>query len=416
MREKRGKSKLKIALIIAIIAIVVFLAWYFGKDYVFGNDYSDFEIDNVLLKTSLKKSGSVVSNVKITNINDKQEGFSIGVNHLEDFISLDEESFELSPGETKDLQIIFGNSKVNPPGIYLGNLEVSSDSDTKKVPIILEIESEDVLFDSSINLFSSNGDIIPGSKINAEIKLYDLVGSGKTSVDLTYYVKDFDGKTIINEEANTIIEGTPSLTKTIELPENIKAGDYVLGVMVSYENSIGTSTNYFRVKSKSESQGFLGLGDNFLVIIIILGFFFLVLLFLVYFMVSRDKLLLELNRQYKCEMRKQREYLQEKEKENYVKLKTVPEKKEYKKEIKKVKEKRLKAIKEIHEKRVKEFRKIKRTKKKDILKKQIESWKKQGYDTSVLENKYKVPNAGDIRKKINQWKKQGYDTRVLEQN
>ena len=57
---------------------------------------------------------------------------------------------------------------------------------------------------------------------------------------------------------------------------------------------------------------------------------------------------------------------------------------------------------------------MKKKGKKNELDKRLREWKKKGYNTKVLERKYKVPNANEFKKQLKEWKKKGYDTSVLE--
>ena len=57
---------------------------------------------------------------------------------------------------------------------------------------------------------------------------------------------------------------------------------------------------------------------------------------------------------------------------------------------------------------------IKKKSKGNQLKKQLNAWRKKGYNTSVLERQYRIPKAEDIKKKVAEWKRKGYDISVLE--
>ena len=44
---------------------------------------------------------------------------------------------------------------------------------------------------------------------------------------------------------------------------------------------------------------------------------------------------------------------------------------------------------------------------------QLKIWKSKGYDTKVIENKFKMHSVKDIRNQVKKWKSKGYDTSVL---
>lgn len=357
---------------------------------------ASFELDTLFLKVAINENGTAINDIKIKNTGQTQEKFSFKINGLENLASIEEREITLAPNEEHTTKIIFkGNA---PAGAYLGELEIAS----KKIPIVLEIESRDVLFDSNINLFPRDG-IVPGKILNAEIKIFDLANIGTSNVNLAYSIEDFSGKTIVSETENIVVDNRLSLTKTINLPTDLSLENYVLVVVVEYDGSIGTSSVFFRVIEEAiEAEEELFSGKNMgWFFVLVFGFFFLGFAALfAYSLFYRDKALKELQNQYRGELKRQRELIKERGGRDYAKLKTTPEKKEYKKELKKVKEQRLKTLKEMQKKKLAEFRKIKETGRTSDLKKHLEKWQVQGYDTSTLEKKYKLPDINEIRKKL----------------
>ncbi len=402
----------KLKILITIIIILVLIGTGIFADYLFfqKGEIKDFELDTLFMKVAINEEGSSVNNIKIINTDYKPQSFSVKVNELEDFISLEEEEFELGPQEEYTIKLVI-NGKDKEPGVYLGELEISSDT-TKKVPIILEIQSKEVLFDGNVNIYPQGKDFVPGEKLNAEIKIFDLAGIGKDNIKLIYFIKSFDGRTIASESEDLVVDEKLDYSKTLDLPKSIRLGDYVLIVIIKYDGSVGTSSQFFKVV---EEQKIPSENNLLIIIIVVFGLFFVVFLGLfIYSIFYRDKLLLELQNQYKGELRRQGELISSREKIDYTKLRTSAEKREYKRQIERIKKERLRALESIHKKRIKEYIKIKKKGKKNQLKKQISVFKRNGYDTAVLERKYKIPSAEMIKKRVNEWKKKGYDTSVLE--
>ncbi len=405
----KNKKYIWVGLTVLLIIILGGGAWFYF--FVFGADNEKmFEVKPSFLKITMKQGEISTNKIMITNYN--EQDFSIKANGFSDYVSFGEPIIE---GNEYSLDIIF-NTVNATPGIYLGNLEIFN-GENKKISIILEIQSKIVVFDSNINIYPSGDDFVPGQRLSAEIKIYDLASIGKKNLEITYFVKNFEGGVIISEVKDRIIDGKLDYSESLNLPEELELGEYVLGVVVKFVDkigteSIGTSTLLFRVVEPESGKE---LSDkNIILIIVVFGFFFLVfLVFLFYTVFYRDRLLKELQNQYKKELRRQRKLIKGEEKRVYVKLKTPVEQKEYKKEVEQVKKKRIKALGEIKKKKIKEFKSIKKKYKGLNLKKQLQSWKRKGYDTSVLE-KYKMPSAESIKEKIKEWNKKGYDTSVLQ--
>ena len=398
-------------IILFLIGVGIFSNYYFFQ----GEDTSSsFDLDTLFLKMSIKQGGSAVNNIQITNTNSKIEHFLIKVNEINNIVNLDKYEFDLSSDESVDIRVVFNISDKNP-GVYLGEIEVQSNRNSKIIPVIFEIESKEVLFDGNLNLFPQTANIVPGQKLNAEVKIFDLADVGKSNVELVYSIKSFDGRNIIDQSESLVIDSQYVYSRSIDLPKNIRLGNYVLYAVLKYKNSTGTSSTFFKVVSETEASASVGGSDRIIIYIVIMfGFFFLIFLGLfVYSLFFRDKMLKEMEKQYKRELRRERELIECQRKLMISKSRNPYEKKEFRKELGKVKKQRIKALKELRKHKIKEFKRIKKHYKGNDLQKQLNKWKKQGYDTQVLEKKYKFPSINLIRKKINNWKKQGYDTSVL---
>ena len=401
--------KKKIWILIGVLAaIILIVAGYF---YFFIGIKEGFRADSILLKVSIKNSGSFNGQIDISNLLKEDNEFKINIVGLDNLASVSEDKFSLGAEESKTLEISFSNQKSLSEGIYTGKLIISDLLGKKEIPVILEVESDDNLFDSNVVLYPSDK-IYFGDKLSAEIKIFDISKIGTASVKATYMIKNFDNNVIFSETENIVVNGQVLVTKSIDLPKDVKQGDYVFVTVLEYKNSIGTSSVFLRVDNKTLFEGVLSKDITYFIILFVF-FIFVLLLFVFYSIYTRDKLLGELRIQYKSELRKQEDYLKKRERENEKLLKTREEKNLNKKLFEKVKEKRKKEIVKIHRERVKKLKKLKKIKKKDELEKQIQQWRKQGYDTSAIEKKARVPTINDIKRQMSQWKRKGYNTEIL---
>jgi len=359
-----------------------------------------FEVDNVLLKLTVKQGEPASKTIKITNTDSAKEYFKVIKNS--DFISVSEEKFNLEPNETKILEINFKTE--NLPGVYTGNILISSGKEEFKMPVILEIETKEILFDSTLNIPLDYSAVYPGGSIAVENKIFNLENIGLTSVDITYAVKDFNGNTAFSEKENIAVENQILTTKVISIPEDIKTGDYVLYVIVEYSSSVGTSSYFFKIiEEKQELES--SKPFDFWIFIIILS---AISVFFVVFISHRDRMFLELDRQHKQELRKEIGKL-ENEKKKIQRL-SIDKRKNKLREFKRNKKKRLKAIRIIYKTRARVLKRLKKQKKKSEMQKKLEGWKKQGYN--IHEFLIKANGRRHTLKnrdvKIKNYKKQGY--------
>jgi len=407
LQQKKHKKYFWIIGIIVLVLIAVLVYFYVNKT----KTESDF--NHLIMKTAIVEGSSSTNSIRILNEGSREESYSLKVVGLEGLVNLDENNFILGPGEEKNLKVTF-NAGDNQPDVYVGEIIADSESSSRIVPVILEIQSkEEVLFDSNLDLFPKGEDIIPGEKLTASIKVYDLANIGKNSVDITYFVRDFAGNVLVSESENLVIDKTYEFSKSLDLPDNIKLGYYVLGVVVKYGESTGTSSLYFKVVEVKKNSS----NEMFLWIIVLAGFFFFMFLILfIYSIYSRDELLREIQKQYSREIKRQREMISARQIKDYPRLKTKDERKEYKKAVKEVRKQREKCIKEEYEERVSRFKILKKKNNLNALKKQAAKWKSLGYNTQILEKKYKMPSVNKIHQMVREWKKKGYDTTLLEKN
>jgi len=395
------------------IAVVIFVVVSVGV-YVYFNmngDSSGISLGSNFRKIAISEGGSYEFLLKIENNKDYRRYFDIHVEGLEDFVELERNQIELGAEEEKQVRISISNFNSRVKGVYVGSLNILSEGSSQRLPVILEVESDDVLFDSNVVVYPSRA-IAPGETANADVKIFDLANIGTSSVEVTYFIKDFTNNEIYSEMENKVVDGSKvEFTKSVLIPGGVSDGDYVFGCAVSYKGYVGTSSTNLRV-GQAEADTFFE--ENLLYFIAFLAFIALIFLsFVFYSIYSRDRLVSELKCQYQRELKRQSGELDEKEKRNESQLKTVEEKRVNRKLFRKVKKEKKKALDRILGQRKETLRKLKKANKKDEMKRQINKWKKSGYNVNVL-IKTKVPSVDDVKAQIRKWKKKGYDTSVLE--
>ncbi len=414
-KAEKGEEKMINKKFIIFGLVIIFVLNVVVAEPLFDSENGgDFEVDSLFLKIAIVEGGGSVNYINVLNKDSTSQDFSVKLNNINNLVLIGQKSFNLGPKTEHSIKVNI-NAKTAQPGVYVGNLEINSEKSMKQIPIVVEVQTKEVLFDTNINLLK--GDILKlGEKLTPQITIFDLASIGRTEVNLEYLVKDFSGKTLISEAENTIVEGKLAYSKMFDLSENLKLGNYILIVSIKYGNSVGTSSLFFKVKEAGWSPSSDFLSNNIiLAFLIMFGFFFMIFLIIfAYSILHKDRLLMQLQGQYVSELKKQRELIKQKGRVDYPRLRTTIEKRTYKREVRKVKKQRIKALKEIHKKRVKHFKQVKKKKTIGQLKQQLKKWKQQGYNTSSLETKFKMPKVEDIKKKVNEWKSKGYDTSSLD--
>jgi len=391
-------KKLTVFLILFIILAIALGGFiYFKSGVVSGEEIKTFEIDTVLIKSGIKQGEGIVKTIGIKN-NDLAQNFKInsGLN-----VDISEEEFWLDMGESKTIELDF-DVQTKSPGIYFGNLNIQGEIKNENIPIIFEIESKEVLFDSVLSVPVGYSKVYIGGELVVENKIFNLENIGSKNVNIEYFIKDFNGKAIFSDKENIAIESQVLNMKVFEMPENIEQGNYILGIIVSYSDSIGVSSHFFKVETMKKE---FKIGENYFIWIILI-LILIIVLYNLYSSFKRDKYLRQLKKQYCQEVTKESgRVIREKQKIEGLKK---SEKRKKLKEIIKHKKKRINIIKKIHKQRVKVVKKLHRQKKKSAVKRKLAEWEKQGYNVSEFLVNRKRNIKKSLKKDTAKFKKQGY--------
>ncbi len=390
-----------------------------------------FKVDQLLIKVLIKSSESFTSPVNIMDVSDEDIAVTAEPKYLLDVASISENEFTLKPGQTKTVYIDFRSfieekSITHQPGAYVGSLLVSSGPFTKQIPMIVEIETKDVLFDANLEISAKRREVPLGGYSTVQVTLFNLKRTGLTNVKMDYFIKDIMGNTIMTESETVVVETQATFTKTLDIPTNFNPGDYVFVAQAKYGDSVGTSTFLFKVPEPEEKPSRFGLEsycktDYCWLGIIIIAISSLIIIIYAYFYFGSflyDKI--------KGIKKPFKEALPEKVFEKKVYIKEVqPKEAEKKPEEKKPQKKpgllikpkpKIKKIKLRRKtpKKTKKYSKIK------TLQKELKGWKAKGYDTKILEKglnqkEPKKETKKDILKKMKEWQKKGYNTKILEE-
>lgn len=364
-----------------------------------------FDLNSLLLKVSLKQGESVTKVLSIS----KGIGQEISLQVINmPGINLSEKSFDLQEEQTKNVMVSFNSAKLKS-GIYVGSIKISDAKNTYYLPIMLEVESRDVFYDVNLDVPPQYSTIAPGEKLVAQLKIFDLVsggvgeGLGVNNVNLEYSIHSSDGKILSSETESVVVDRQTQLTKTINFPESVDEGDYIFSVVAKYKGSVGIASYLFTISQEkvfaSPPLGDSGNWKFYIVLIIVVVFFSGMIVFFVYTIKDRDSLLVELKRYNDRDFKMQRKFILEQEK--FMKKRGVPVKVIYRE-----KKHKLTKLKETHKKRASAVEKLKKHGDEAAMKRQLEEWRKKGYNTLGLEYKFKGLSGNEMKSLLGKWKKE----------
>jgi len=408
---------MKKGLILSVIIVVLVMAGAFlcfnyfdGEDSISG--VSGFRVKTLILKQTIKQGESSSFQISIENFNNEKK-FNLYFENLKDLAYAGQSSFVLGAGESKETELFFEDSLDREPNLYVGKFIVEAGDEKKEIPVILGIESQEVLFFPNMDIAPKYKQVSPGESVVAEIKVSNLVDTKDHQAEVVFFVKNLDDESLIYESEMKNIKTEIVFSKTIVLPEDISHGDYVLGVIVKEGDSVSFARDLFIVSDKEEiRESFFG-ADSFTLIFsgVVILILLVIVALVIHLVYERDKLFLELSKQ----QRDEREfYLCKLADRKKKKLESVggKEKGIVEKEFKAIKKNVVKSLSRKYKEKKKILRKLKKGKRKNAVEGKLKEWKNQGFNVSELDKISKM-TRNEMKDKMGSWKAKGYDTSVL---
>ncbi len=398
-----------IIFLVVLLVVGIFSFSFAGAASVTGavSDISGFKTSNVLLKVSLKQGDSTSRTITISS--DKAGQLGLEILYVPG-VTLDRESFVLDVNEDIKISVNFNSANLEP-GVYVGGIKVSEKDEESVVPIIFEVESRNVIVDVNLDIPPQYTSVQAGDRMLAQLKIFDLVSGGTTTglgtvkADMEYVLYSLDGTVLSTETESVVVDQQTRVTKTLSLPEDVQPGDYVFASIAKYQGSVGTSSQLFTITGKSFNILGSITGSGIGVFIIIGGavlFFFVGIIFFFVFMIKdRDKLFVELRKYNASELRKQREFLLEEER-------ILKSKGHSPRDIEREARVNVKKLKKKQKERVREFRKLHKAKNHKEMLRELNRWKREGYNTFGLEYKLEGLSVKEMKSLMKKWKSEGY--------
>lgn len=234
-----------------------------------------FSVEQDLIQVIIKKGGFFKTSIKVKNTDAISQKFSVDAGILKDFVYIKESEFTLKAGEEKNIDLVFSAIESIKEDTYTGKIKISGSNDYKEVPVILSIKSAVLLFDLTVTIPTKYKEVKPGEEIALEVSAFNLGEEKNASLEMVYYIKNFNGNIIVNKTGAVIVDTQASFLINLKLPENISNGQYIAGANLKYKESIATASDVFNVnKTKiSISYIYLILIAAILIVLIIIAIF-----------------------------------------------------------------------------------------------------------------------------------------------
>lgn len=234
----------------------------------------DFSISPSSIKEQLVLGAAKTKAITIKNTGNAALSFSLSVATVNEFVFLSDTSFSLEAGQEKIVEVNIIGKKL---GSYIGEIEVAGDGIKKSISVVIEVESEQVLFDAKIDIPSGYKEVRAGSDLKAQITLLNVGPPRKVDVTTTYIIKDKKGNIVYEATETFAVEKQTSFVKSFKMPANLQPGEYLAIIEVRYENSFAVSSELFKVLPKEEAMQKAAKSNTalLLVLVVFVGLMFL---------------------------------------------------------------------------------------------------------------------------------------------
>ena len=144
---------------------------------------------------------------------------------------------------------------------------------TKEYPQLMQKSGN--LFNIDVSIPTRYAEFFPNEALLTEMTITNLKRIGFSDVYIEYYIEDANGNVISMGSETKSVEYILNYVKEIELPYNIKSGNYMFFAKLTYNDDISISGNPFKIIEKPSDvpKGY------YIVMVLILIIFIILMLY-----------------------------------------------------------------------------------------------------------------------------------------
>lgn len=203
----------------------------------------ELQVDPPALTVNTIVGETKVKKLIVRNVGDNDMGFDVVVEgDIKDFVSTITR-IELKAGEQKEVVVLIDAPEKS---LLLGNIVFKTRNYRKEVPVVVNIKSQNFLFDIFAKVLGDYKQILPGGVVKVQFDLIE-VGAGEL-VDVTaiYSVRDFYGNLYYEESETFAVLDEKSYVKEFNVSD-LGYGKYLVVYEVLYPGEFGTASSQFEV-------------------------------------------------------------------------------------------------------------------------------------------------------------------------
>lgn len=207
-----------------------------------------FQLSDPVLKVAFKKSRTIQKIITLSNDGETELKMEV-INPLAQVIDVVPSTFTILPGQKQELRFLFNPRQNVVPGIYSDFITIRGTFGSrieKKIATVVEVESEEVLVDASLDLLRKV--FSAGGELEVTITLFNLRQTVPVDVTIIYLVSKVKHSIVYEEKEVITVKEQASFSKKIALPEDLPPGEYLLSLKIIYGDSFATATEIFTIE------------------------------------------------------------------------------------------------------------------------------------------------------------------------
>lgn len=211
-------------------------------------------LESTEVKVSMHPGQTLRKTLTIHNAGSQKTLFSIETT-LPEFVKISEGSFFIEAGGSKTINLDMLVPQKTTPDLYLGEFVVRSGEAQQRIIFAVDVESEQPLFDTELELSDDSYKIYQGGRISSTIRIFEFGKLGRIDVDMDYQIRDISNKVVFSKSETIAVETRTEIVRTFALPVDVAPGEYVLYVKATYgpEKSVAGASQTFSVIERPAS-------------------------------------------------------------------------------------------------------------------------------------------------------------------
>jgi len=214
----------------------------------------DFSIDKDLIKALIKQGGTYQTQFTITNTGTETLSFEIDYSSLSGMMILSDTKFSLAPSKVRTIDVTIFASEKQKPDVYSGNIMIKGNSVEKSLPVIIEVQAKEALFDIIVKVVPDSKNVLKTEKVTANITLINVGDLKPVDAVLDYAIRDIEGRDLAFGSETLAVYNEVHRIKELELPLDIRLGTYLFYARVSYGTESAAAGDVFYVVAEKPAS------------------------------------------------------------------------------------------------------------------------------------------------------------------